>query len=403
MEYICKVGTPSGEIVERSFDAPNEEALKADLARQGLFLFSHRKATQGFRLFAPRVKAESLQLFGQELAALLRAGLPLAQSMDLMVERQRDPLFKRSLGAVRDRIKSGAALSESFRQEGSLYPQMFSASLIAGERSGNLEAVLRRFVTYVKLNQTIKKKAIAASVYPMVLFSGMFGLMFVMLTRVLPQFTGFYGSLGAELPLPTRILLGLSEQARTWSLPLFVVLAVGLGAFAVWIQDPPNRERFDGWILRIPFFGSLMRTYSTSQLARSLSTLLSGGLPLVQSLGVAAASVGNRAISAAAFGAVPQIQEGKSLSMALGATGHVEGLTVEMIRVGESTGALGEMLSQVADFYDEDLEVKVQTILSLVEPVLLIFMAVVIGAMVLALYLPMFEAFSAIQTRTGGG
>ena len=402
MEYICKIGTPAGEIVERSFEAPDEETLKADLQRQGLFLFSHRKATQGFRFGAPRVKPENLQLFGQELAALLKAGLPLTQSMDLMVERQRDPLFKRSLAAVRDRIKSGSALSEAFRHEGSLYPQMFAASLVAGERSGNLEAVLRRFVSYVRLNQAIKKKVISASVYPMVLFSGMFGLMYVMLTRVLPQFTGFYGSLGAQLPLPTRVLMGISEQARQWSLPLLAVLALGGFAFASWLQVPSNREKFDGWILRIPFFGALMRTYSTSQLARSLSTLLSGGLPLVQALGVASASVGNRAISAAASAAVPQIQQGKSLSLALDATGHVEPLTVEMIRVGENTGALGEMLNQVADFYDEDLEVKVQTILALVEPVLLVFMAVVIGSMVLALYLPMFEAFSALQTRGGG-
>jgi len=402
MEYICKVGTPAGEIVERSFEAPDEDVLKSDLQRQGLFLFSHKRANRGFRFRALRVKPENLQLFGQELAALLKAGLPLAQSMDLMVERQRDPLFKRSLAAVRDRIKSGSALSEAFRQEGALYPQMFAASLVAGERSGNLEAVLRRFVSYVRLNQTIKKKVISASVYPMVLFSGMFGLMYVMLTRVLPQFTGFYGSLGAQLPLPTRVLMAASEQARQWSLPLLILLAAGGFAFATWLQAPANRERFDGWILRIPFFGALMRTYSTSQLARSLSTLLSGGLPLVQALGVASASVGNRAISAAASSAVPQVQQGKSLSLALDATGHVEPLTVEMIRVGENTGALGEMLNQVADFYDEDLEVKVQTILSLVEPVLLVFMAVVIGSMVLALYLPMFEAFSALQTRGGG-
>jgi type IV pilus assembly protein PilC len=401
MEYICKIGTPSGDIIERSFDAPDEEALKADLLRQGLFLFSHRRATRGLRFGSSRIKAENLQLFGQELAALLKAGLPLVQSMDLMVERQRDLVFKRSLGAVRDRVKSGAALSEGFRQEGALYPPMFSASLIAGERSGNLEGVLRRFVSYVKLNQTIKKKAISASVYPMVLFSGMFGLMYVMLTRVLPQFTGFYGSLGAELPLPTRILLGVSEQVREWSLPIFAILIVAAFGLMTWMQAAANRERFDGWTLNIPFFGALMRTYSTSQLARSLSTLLSGGLPLVQALGVASASVGNRAISASAAAAVPQIQEGKSLSLALEATGHIEPLTIEMIRVGENTGALGEMLNQVADFYDEDLEVKVQTILALVEPVLLIFMAVVIGAMVLALYLPMFQAFSAIQSRVG--
>jgi type IV pilus assembly protein PilC len=198
------------------------------------------------------------------------------------------------------------------------------------------------------------------------------------------------------------MLMGLSEQVREWSLLILLLLAAGAFAFGAWLQTSSNRERFDGAILRIPFFGGLMRTYSTSQLARSLSTLLSGGLPLVQALSVASASVGNRAIAAAAAAAVPQIQEGKSLSLALDATGHVEPLTVEMIRVGESTGALGEMLNQVADFYDEDLEVKVQTILTLVEPVLLIFMAVVIGAMVLALYLPMFEAFSALQSRAGG-
>jgi type IV pilus assembly protein PilC len=349
-----------------------------------------------------RVKAENLQLFGQELAALLKAGLPLTQSMDLMVERQRDPIFKRSLTSVRDRIKSGAALSEAFRQEGALYPPMFSASLIAGERSGNLEGVLRRFVSYVKLNQTIKKKVISASVYPMVLFAGMFALMYIMLTRVLPQFTGFYGSLGADLPVPTQVLLGVSDFVRRWSLVILAILIGSVVGLTAWLQSPTNRERFDGWILRVPFFGGLMRTYSTSQLARSLSTLLSGGLPLVQALSVASASVGNRAISAAAANAVPQIQEGKSLSLALDSTGHVEPLTVEMVRVGESTGALGEMLNQVADFYDEDLDVKVQTILALVEPVLLIFMAVVIGAMVLALYLPMFEAFSAIQSRVGG-
>ncbi len=402
MEYICKIGTPSGEILERSFKAADEGALKADLLRQGLFLFSHRRVSRGFRFGSPRIRAQNLQLFGQELAALLKAGLPLAQSMDLMVERQREPAFRRSLGAVRDRVKSGAALSESFRQEGALYPPMFSASLIAGERSGNLEAVLRRFVSYLKLNQTIKKKAISASVYPMVLFSAMFGLMYVMLTQVLPQFTGFYGSLGAELPLPTRILLGVSDYVREWSLVMFALVIVSGFGLMSWLQAQTNRERFDGWILNIPFFGALLRTYSTSQLARSLSTLLSGGLPLVQALGVAAASVGNRAISASAAAAVPQIQEGKSLSLALDATGHIEPLTIEMIRVGENTGALGEMLNQVADFYDEDLEVKVQTILALVEPVLLIFMAVVIGAMVLALYLPMFQAFSVIQSRAGG-
>jgi type IV pilus assembly protein PilC len=400
MEYICKLGTPAGEIVERSVEAANDDALRADLQRQGLYLFSFRKASRSLSLFAPRIPAEKLQLFGQELAALIRAGLPLAQSMDLMVDRQTDPLFKRSLGLVRDRIKTGIALSDAFRREGKLYPAIFSASLIAGERSGNLEAVLRRFVQYVKLSQALRKKAIAASVYPMVLFSGMLVLMFVMLTRVLPQFTDFYDKLDAELPLPTRILLWTSGQLQTWSLVLVGVAIALVIAVAAWLRTDGAGAVFDRWLLRIPFFGPLLRTYATSQLSRSLSTLLSGGLPLVHSLDVASHSIGNRAIALSAAAAVPQVREGKSLSVALESTGELEPLAVEMIRVGENTGALGDMLNQVADFYDEDLEIRVQAILALVEPVLLVFMAVVIGGMVLALYLPMFEAISAVQSRT---
>lgn len=399
MEYICKLGTPAGEIVERSIDAANDDALRAELERQGLYLFSFRKARPALSWSTPRIAPEKLQLFGQELAALIRAGLPLAQSMDLMVERQREPVFRRSLAQVRDRIKSGTALSDAFRQEGALYPAIFSASLIAGERSGNLEAVLRRFVQYVKLNQAIRKKAIAASAYPFVLFGAMLGLLVVMLTSVLPQFLDFYDKLDAELPLATRALLATSSALQEWGLVILLALAAAVVGVSAWLRTEGAPARFDRALLRIPYFGPLLRTYSTSQLARSLSTLLSGGLPLVQALEVASHSVGNRAVALSVAGAVPQVREGKSLSNSLEVTGELEPLAIEMIRVGENTGALGEMLSQVADFYDEDLDVRVQTILALVEPVLLVFMAVVIGGMVLALYLPIFDSISAVQMR----
>lgn len=402
MEYICKLGTPAGEIVEKAIEAANEAALKAELERQGLFLFSHRVAARPLSLVAPRVHPQKIQLFGQELAALIRAGLPLAQAMDLMSDRQRDPIFKKSLGNVRDRIRAGVALSDAFKQEGSLYPPLFSASLIAGERSGNLEAVLRRFVQYVKLNEAIKKKVVAASLYPMLLFGGMFVLMFVMLTQVLPQFSDFYDKLDAQLPLPTRVLLWVSGQLQAWGLVLVGAIAVGVFSFAVWLRAENSRAIFDRWLMKAPLFGPLLRTYATSQLARSLSTLLSGGLPLVQALDVASNSVGNRAISRSVAASVPQVREGKSLSNSLEATGELEPLAIEMIRVGENTGSLGEMLSQVADFYDEDLEIKVQSILALVEPVALVFMAVVIGGMVMAMYLPMFEAIAAVQSRVSG-
>ena len=178
MEYVCRVGTPSGDVVERGFSAPDERALRADLEQQGLYLLSIRRglSLSGLRLRRPRVQPATLLVFSQELAALLKAGLPLFQSLDIMLERQREPVFRQSLAAVREKVKSGTALSDAFRQEGDLYPPIFAASLVAGERSGNLDQVLRRFPSHLRLNQSLRKKAVSASVYPIVLLTMMVGL-----------------------------------------------------------------------------------------------------------------------------------------------------------------------------------------------------------------------------------
>jgi type IV pilus assembly protein PilC len=399
MEYVCRVGTPSGEVVERRFQAPDEQALKADLEQQGLYLLSQRRgfSLAALRLRRPRVDPAMLLIFAQELAALLKAGLPLLQSLDVMLERQRNPLLRQSLGSVREKVKSGIALSEAFRQEGALYPPIFSASLVAGERSGNLDSVLRRFAQHLRLNQMLRKKAISAAVYPAVLLSMMVALMAVMLLFVIPNFKSFYEGLGAELPLPTRILLGVATALRA-RLPL-ILLGLGIAGLSAlyWLRREGSGVALDRALLRLPYFGGLMRMYATSQLMRTLSTLLAGGLPLVNALEVASASIGNRAMALAVGGAAGRIREGASLTSALESTGMLEALPLEMVKVGEQTGALGDMLSAIAEFYDEDLDTRMATVLSLVEPVLLVLMAVVVAAMLLAFYLPMFQAISAVQ------
>ena len=399
MEYVCRVGTPSGEVVERRFQAPDEQALKADLEKQGLYLLSQRRgfSLAALRVRRPRVDPALLLIFAQELAALLKAGLPLLQSLDVMLERQRNPLLRQSLGGVREKVKSGIALSEAFRQEGALYPPIFSASLVAGERSGNLDSVLRRFAQHLRLNQMLRKKAVSAAVYPAVLLSMMVALMAVMLVFVIPNFKSFYEGLGAELPLPTRILLGVATALRA-RLPL-ILLGLGIAGVSAlyWLRREGSGVALDRGLLRLPYFGGLMRMYATSQLMRTLSTLLAGGLPLVNALEVAAASIGNRAMALAVGGAAGRIREGASLTSALESTGMLEALPLEMVKVGEQTGALGDMLSAIAEFYDEDLDTRMATVLSLVEPVLLVLMAVVVAAMLLAFYLPMFQAISAVQ------
>jgi len=401
LEFVCRVGTPGGEVVERTFVADDESALKADLDQQGFYLFQIKRGL-GLSLLGGRkrkVDEQTLMIFGQELAALLKAGLPLFQSIDVMLERQRDPLFKRSLSTVRDKVKSGVAFSEAFRAEGDLYPPIFAASLVAGERSGSLETVLRRFVQHLRLNQALKKKAVAAAIYPVVLLVAMLGLIVVLLVFVVPNFKAFFEGLGAELPLPTRVLLGVANAVRSNLVPILSTIAAFAFAATLWWRRPGSGLAIDRFLLRVPFLGPLVQMYATSQLARTLATLLGGGLPLLNAIEVASSSIGNRAMGQAVSSAGRLIREGSSLTSALESTRMLEPLTLEMVKVGEQTGALGDMLNAIAEFYDEELDTRIATVLALVEPVLLVLMAVIVAAMLLAFYLPMFQAISAIQGR----
>src|SRR5438552_2721590 len=376
MDYVCKVGTASGEIVEQTFNAPDETALRSDLEQKGYYLFAIKKGLrlQELRLRRKRVATSLLLIFGQELAALLKAGLPLLQSLDVMLERQKDPVFRASLAAIRERVKSGIALSEAFKSEGELYPPILSASLVAGERSGSLETVLRRFVQYLRLTQALKKKAISVSVYPIVLFTVMITLIIVLLVYVIPQFQDFYEGLNAQLPAATRLLMATSAAIKENLGWIVLVLAVAVAAAVAWLRQPGSAVKVDRALLRLPFLGRLMRMYATSQLARTLSTLLARGLPLLNALEVAANSIGNRAMAAAVAVATPQIREGKSLTTALESTGMLENLALEMVKVGEQTGALGDMLNSVAEFYDEAVDTRLATVLALVVPLLLVMM-----------------------------
>jgi len=399
MEYVCKIGTPSGEVVERTFVAADEAALRADLEQKGFYLFSARRALalKALGIGRQRVPTNLLLIFCQELAALLKAGLPLVQSLEVMLERQHHPVFRHSLEAVRDRVKSGSALSDAFRVERDLYPPMLAASLVAGERSGSLEGVLRRLAQYLRLNLSLKKKAISASAYPILLFGMMFVLVAILVLKVIPQFQDFYKDFNVELPWITRALMGFSTAVGNNIIWIVLVLVAAVMAALAWLRQEGSGVLLDRVLLRVPYLGSLMRMYATSQLARTLSALLAGGLPLVNAMEVAAASVGNRAMAAAVGAATPQIREGRSLTSALESTQILDNLALEMVKVGEQTGALGDMLNAVADFYDEEIETSMATMMALVEPVMLVCMAVIVAGMLLAFYLPLFEAISAIQ------
>jgi type IV pilus assembly protein PilC len=402
VEFRCRLASASGEVVEGVYVAESESRLRHELEEKGLYVLSlQQKGALGglsFRLPArSSISSREFLIFNQELATLLRAGMPLVQSLDLLKTRIQSPVFRSVLNDIHERVRSGSALSDAFAVHGTLFPSVYTASLVAGERSGNLDAVLRRFVEYSKIIATIKRKTVSALIYPAILVSLATVLVSVIVLKVVPAFSDFYESFNAQLPLITRVIVRISDfiLAYFW-LILVGVLAVVATVYA-WARQPGQKVRLDRWLLGLPMLGDVARKFATSQMARTLSTLLGGGLPLVNALDIAARSVGNRFIASELDAVSVRVREGSSFAGALEARHVFPDVAVKMAEVGESTGALQDMLNTVADFYDEEISTTMERFVTLVEPVLLVIMGIVIAGLLLALYMPLFQLGSVLQ------
>src|SRR5206468_1760327 len=393
MEFRCRLASPNGEIVEGVYVAETEARLRHELEEKGLFVLSlqPKHAIAGISLGLPQrsgINTREFLVFNQELATLLKAGMPLVQSLDLLKRRVTAPVFKRVLDDVHEKVRSGTALSDAFALHGDLFPRVYTASLLAGERSGNLDAVLRRYVEYTKIIATVKRKTVSALVYPAILISLALVLVAIIVLKVVPAFADFYGSFGADLPLITKIILRVSDVMRSQ----FVIIAAALvGALVViltWVRQPGQKARFDRLVLGLPGLGPVARKFATSQMARTLATLLGGGLPLVNALDISAKSIGNQYMAGQLDIVGSRVREGESFAAALEARGEFPEVAVKMAEVGESTGALQDMLNTVADFFDEEISTNIERFVTLVEPVLLVVMGMVIAGLLLALYMP---------------
>lgn len=392
-QFIVRVGTPEGEIVERQVQAANARAAGEELRRQGLYVFEAKRGTTSLRDLLPgrrSVPMERFLLFNQELLALVKAGLPIIQSFDIMLERQKAEVFREVLTEVRDKIKSGVALSDAFAAYGDMFPPIYATSLRAGERSGDLEGVLRRFLRYQKMIVNLRKKVVSALIYPAVLFVLMTGLIFVMLTFVIPKFSEFFGGFDAELPLFTRFLIAFATGMRE-NLLIVVGVAIFLViAFRRWVRTT-GRVTWDWIKLRFPFVGGIFHRFALMQFTQSLGTLLSGGTPMVPALEIASQSITNQVVANKVASIVQNVREGDPLWRSLERTGVISDLAVEMIKVGESTGALTEMLGNVSEFYDEEIEARLARVVTAIEPIILVLMGGVIAVLLYAFYLPLFE------------
>ena len=402
MEFRCRLASPNGEIVEGVYVADTEARLRHELEERGLYVLSlqPKGAIGGLSLRLPqrhKINTREFLVFNQELATLLKAGMPLVQSLDLLKRRVVSPTFKAVLDDVHEKVRSGTALSDAFDAHADVFPRVYTASLLAGERSGNLDAVLRRYVEYTKIIALVKRKTVSALVYPAILVTLAVLLVAVIVLKVVPAFADFYGSFGAELPIITRIIVKVSDVARAQFLLILGVLVGGGLALFWWVRRPGQKARFDHLILRLPVLGQLASKFSTSQMARTLATLLGGGLPLVNALDIASKSVGNQYMAKQLEVVSARVREGESFATALEKRGVFPEVAVKMAEVGESTGALQDMLNTVADFYDEEIATNMERFVTLVEPVLLVIMGLVIAGLLLALYMPLFQLSSVLS------
>ena len=393
-EFIVRVGTPDGHIVERSIQASNVRAAEDELRRQGMHVFDAKRGSMALRDFLPRtrrvVTTERFLLFNQELLALVRAGLPILQSFDIMLERQKTPGFREVLTDIRDKVKSGVSLSDAFASYGDVFPPIYSTSLRAGERSGDLEGVLRRFLRYQKMIVALRKKVTTALIYPAVLVTLSIAMVFIMLTKVIPRFAEFYAGFNAELPVFTRVMIAIAKTLNANLIISIVVITAAVLLLRRWIATA-GRATWDRLKLEIPMVGGILHRFAIMQFTQSLGTLLSGGTPMVPAIEIASQSVTNRVISTKVSGIVQNVREGEPLWRSLESTGVISDLAVEMIKVGESTGALTEMLANVSEFYDEEIEARLQRVVAAIEPIILVFMGIVIATLLYAFYLPLFQ------------
>ena len=402
MEFRCRLGTPGGEIIEGLYVADSEARLRREFEEKGLYVLGlHRAGRARFAGIAlprrARIATREFVVFNQELATLLKAGMPLVQSLDILRRRATNPVFKAVLDDVNDRVRAGSSLSESFEAHGALFPGVYTASLLAGEKSGNLEQVIRRYVSYVKVVANVKRKTVSALVYPVILLALSMVVVSIIMLRVVPAFGEFYSQFGEELPLSTRVIVAISSFASSYFLPIVIVVAlVAVGAWQ-WLQRPGKREWFDRMVLRLPGLGGIAQKFATSQAARTLATLLGGGIPLVNAIDVSARSIRNQYMAHELRSAAQQVREGRALALAMSDSGAFPDVAIKMVEVGESTGALQEMLNSLADFYDEEIETNLGRFVTLVEPILLIVMGLVIAGLLLSLYMPLFNLSNALR------
>lgn len=398
-DFAVKYADGRGQIHHQVAAAASEKELREKYVQQGFLIYSIKargSAVSGGFFGKAKLNLEKFLIFNQQFVTLIRAGLPILKSLDLLAERLTDPKLGPYVKAVRDEVRGGTLLSEAFRQQG-IFPKIYITSVMAGEKSGSLTEVLDRYITYQKLSLAVKKKVLVSLMYPTVLIVLVIGLMVFLVTYVVPTFATLYTSMNANLPTITMYLIAIGTTARSYIIIAFFALVAAIFLFRWWARKETARLTVDKMKLRMPIVGEIWLKYQVAQLSRILSTLLVGGIPLVQAMETAADSLGTPLLKRAVEGAGKMVREGQPLSGSLKASKMFPALAIDMIEVGESTGALPAMLNSVAEFFEEDVNTRMTAALSLIEPAIMIVMGAFVAFVLIALYLPIFSLADTIR------
>jgi type IV pilus assembly protein PilC len=393
-EFVCKLGTDAGRVLTQTEEARTEEELRQRLRAQGFLIFSiHPKEIWNFQVRAPRpgkVRPDDFLIFNQQFLTLSKSGLPLQKSMDLLAHQTRSDTLRLAIEAVRDKVRAGALLSEAFDSTG-CFPKIYCATVRAGERSGSLDKVLGQYVSYQKQSRGFRKKFIAALIYPAFLLVFLGGLIAFVIEFIVPQFAKLYADMDVQLPALTTFVISFAMQVKHYSL-LIVLALVGVGLLLkTAARSEQVRLAWERVKFRLPLVGSLLLKFSVAEFARTLAVLLQGGTPIIPALDTAKESVSSPWLSRAIAQARTEVAAGKELSACLRTSGFFPSIALDMMEVGETTGAMSNMLEALAEFFEEDVNIDLETRLSLVGPVMIALIAVVVAFVLIAFYLPLFS------------
>ena len=391
-EFVIKIADDRGRVQQHIEQGISEAEVRDRFSAQGYLVYWVKPQgllAGGVSKRRRKLKQSTFLVFNQQFLTLIRAGLPILNSLELLIKRQKDARLKQILENVRDRVKGGELLSDAFAAQG-MIPKIYTTTLMAGEKSGNIDEVLTRYVMFQRMAMTFRKKLFVSLIYPTLLISVVMIMVMFLFTFVVPKFADLFNSLDAKLPAITVFMLAVGVNAQKYAPFALAGLVVGGFLFWRWKETERGADRIDRVILSLPLLGDIRIKHQVASFSRMLSTLLQGGLPLVPSMETAGSSMSSRRILKGVMRAGIRVREGQGLAPSLEEQKIFPELAVEMIEVGESTGALPAMLNSVAEFYEEDVQTALGAAMALIEPVILIIMAIFVGGVLISLYMPIF-------------